>query len=313
MNTMWTNTNRTVIRHLLALAGVLPLWACAQCRSGNCKDGEGKMDLGYAVYTGSFRNGQPHGTGTLDCGGGDKYAGSFINGKEDGAGLLFKKGVASPVTYRMGQLVTKKEPVVIGGNSDWKQGIPGCISGDCANGRGTMKFPSGNVYEGEFRNYQFNGKGTMSFASGNRLEGQFVDHLPQEGSFFYAAEGVLFKGRFNPDGTPAMGTYTSPASGGVVDIKEGTITAARNPRLDSMRAAQPKLVLNKCDRCGGKGYAKTTRTSYSNIGGIGTIGATGYVTWDYEPRSIEHKSTSYDLCTQCKGSGQVERYERQKN
>lgn len=292
---------------------LLPLSVFSQCLSGNCQDGEGKMDFGYAVYTGSFKNGLPHGTGTMDYGGGDKYAGSFLDGKEDGNGLLFKKGVASPVTYRMGTVVTKKEQVVIGGNGDWKQGIPGCISGDCANGWGKMKFPSGNIYEGEFRNYQFNGKGTMNFASGNKLEGRFVDHIPTEGSFYYAAEGVLFKGSFNPDGTPASGTYTNPGSGGIVDIQNGAITSVRNPRLDSVRAAQPKLVLHKCERCEGKGYTKTTSSRYSNIGGIGTLSPTGYVTWDYAPRSIEHKSTSYDVCSQCKGSGQVERYERQKN
>lgn len=282
----------------------------AQCLSGDCKNGEGKMDFGYAIYTGAFKNGEPHGIGTMDYGGGDKYAGSFRNGKEDGTGLLFKKGIAQPVTYSNGAIVTRKENVVIGGNGDWKQGIPGCISGDCANGRGTMNFPSGNVYEGEFRNYQFNGRGKMTFASGNVLEGSFVDHVPQEGSFYYKSDGVLFKGRFNEDGTPSTGSYTNPASGGIVDIQNGNITSARNPRMDSMRAAQPRLVSSKCPRCEGKGYSKTTSTSYSNIGGIGRIGSTGYVTWDYEPRSIAHKSTSYDVCSQCKGSGQIGSYER---
>ncbi len=286
------------------------LTVTAQCVSGDCRDGEGKMDFGYAVYTGSFKAGLPDGTGTMDYGGGDKYAGSFKGGKEHGTGLLFKKGVARPVAYSQGEIVTRKESVVIGGNEDWKDGVPGCVSGDCANGQGVMKFPSGNRYEGSFRNYQFNGRGKMSFASGNVLEGTFVDHLPVEGSFLYKGEGVLFRGTFNPDGTPLSGTYTNPGTGGIVDVRNGSITSVKNPRLDSIRAAQPKLVTGKCPRCNGEGWNSSSKTTYKHMGGIGRVGATGFVTWDYEPRSIGSTTKSYNACDLCKGSGKVESYQR---
>ena len=40
----------------------------------------------------------------MDYGGGDKYVGEWRRGKEHGAGQLYKKGVATVVTYYNGVL-----------------------------------------------------------------------------------------------------------------------------------------------------------------------------------------------------------------
>ena len=70
-------------------------FSSAQCISGDCKNGWGKMDMGYATYEGQFKNGKPDGSGTMDYGEGNKYQGEWKNGVEHGRGLLFEKNVMS--------------------------------------------------------------------------------------------------------------------------------------------------------------------------------------------------------------------------
>ncbi len=84
----------------------------SQCLSGDCNNGNGKYDYGYAVYDGSFKNGKPHGKGVMDYGAGEKYEGMFVNGKEEGDGIMYKKGVGKPVNFRDGIMMVKKEAAI---------------------------------------------------------------------------------------------------------------------------------------------------------------------------------------------------------
>lgn len=70
---------------------------------------------------------------------------------------------------------------------------------------------------------------------------------------------------------------------------------------------RPKTVYRKCYDCSGAGYIKTTKTSYSHSGGVGTVGSTGYVDWQTAPSSTKRTSTDYVRCNACHGTGQVER------
>lgn len=70
-------------------------------------------------------------------------------------------------------------------------------------------------------------------------------------------------------------------------------------------AARKETTYVTCYACSGKGYNKVTVRSYSQVGGVGTIGSTGYVDWQRAPSSIEHTSTEYRKCQMCSGTGQV--------
>lgn len=296
----------------LTIICFFPFAAKAQCLWGDCKNGRGKMDFGYAVYTGEFKNGLQQGQGTMDYGNGDKYAGYWNKGKEDGVGLLFVKGIAKPVEYINGQVKEKKwDPIVIGnaGYTDKPQQFNlGCDSGDCVNGYGKMRFPSGNKYKGNFKNYQFNGHGVMTFASGNELDANFKDHVPQDGSFFYANEGVTFKGSFNEDGTPRSGIYKNEAETEVT-VENGKITKVYNPKVEEAKKAEEeknKKQYMRCTACHGKGYYAGSSFSYSTVGGIGHRDGSGYVSWDIPSSTVGHQSFSFGLCSSCHGTGMME-------
>lgn len=63
---------------------------------------------------------------------------------------------------------------------------------------------------------------------------------------------------------------------------------------------------HKCSYCQGKGYITITKTTYSNVGGTGTVGSTGYVDWQKAPTSIKHENKETKKCEFCKGTGEVD-------
>lgn len=280
----------------------------AQCLSGDCKNGWGKMDMGYAIYEGSFKNGKQEGNGTMDYGNGDKYQGEWKNGVEHGRGLLYQKNIATQIEYNNGVKVGKPEPLVVIGTDGVKkekEDIKGCISGDCANGYGVMEFPSGNKYQGYFKNYQFHGKGKMNFKGGNYIEAEFVEHTPKTGIFYYKEGDTKFTGTFGSDGQPLTGTYVSAATTGIVEVTNRSITSVKNPRQDSLIKALNEPQKMQCRSCSGKGGSGyTTPGSSTTLGGIGHANASGYVTWDYPPQTFSRPSTyTYSPCSICNGKG----------
>jgi hypothetical protein len=301
------------MKQVFFLFGILlfSLSVYAQCLSGNCNDGWGKMDMGYAVYEGNFKNGKPEGNGTMDYGEGNKYQGQWKNGMEHGRGLLFEKNVATQIEYNNGVKFGKVKPLIaIGtdGVEKQKEDITGCMSGDCANGYGVMEFPSGNKYEGNFKNYQFHGKGKMWFKGGNYIEAEFAEHKPKTGLFYYKESDTKFTGSFDAEGLPLTGTYVSAATTGIVEVVNKTITSVKNPRADSLRKALTEPQKMQCRSCGGKGGSgSTTPGSSTTLGGIGHSSPyNGYVTWDYPPQTFSRPSTyTYSSCSICSGKGYI--------
>lgn len=179
-------------------------------------------------------------------------------------------------------------------------------SGNCQDGQGTARFSSGNVYTGAFRNGRFHGHGRMSFASGNVLDGEFVDHVPQRGTFTYAADGTVFTGSFNADGTPASGTYRSRQTGGLVQVQGGSITSVSNPRLDSLRAAQPKVLTKACPQCKGVGFTTGTSTSTEQLTpNVYQASSTGVASLVSPGQVLKTTHTVQHKCSGCGGTGQV--------
>lgn len=268
----------------------------AQCLSGDCTNGVGKYDFGYATYYGRFKNGEPHGSGTMDYGGGEKYMGEFTEGKEDGKGLLYRKnGSYEVVTYKEGILQTAEKIIYVGGNIV----VNGCAAGDCQNQHSTLLLPNGDKYTGEFSKFKPHGEGRYEFASGNVATGKFSDGQLVSGTFYYEG-GESFTGTFNPNGTPKTGKYKLNAEGDEVSIKDNTITTVRNIVEEKEKiAAKERASMSTCRGCNGSGGDLVQMTWKSSKK---TYNGTLYD--EYEITT--HTGPSYfSACFVCHGSGKI--------
>jgi len=276
--------------------------ANAQCIKGDCTNGTGSFNFGYAIYTGSFKNGKPHGAGVMDYGNGEKYEGQFVNGTEEGEGVFYKNGTSKKVQYEKGKIVRETEIVIVGGHMP---NVEGCSSGDCLNGSGVMIYPSKNKYSGQFKNGQRHGTGTFTFASGNSFVGKFHQDLPVEGTFNYARESVSFTGKVNEDCTPQTGNYYYPNTEATVTILNGKITKIVNPKADKLKAEMSQMDAAQkpttCTRCNGKGISGYSRVSVTNT--VENVGVDRYLNGRYTT-TTRYGSTSFpDICTDCGGKG----------
>lgn len=279
----------------------------AQCISGDCKNGFGKYDYGFAVYEGNFVSEKPNGKGTMDYGNGEKFVGNFKDGQEDGEGVLYKKNTQLSVIYSNGKMKLKEKSVVIGGNAPT---IDGCEKGDCYNGFGVIKFESGNRYEGNFVNGIKSGEGKFYFASGNVFTGNFKDNIYTDGIFNYANESITFEGKYNTDGSPKTGKYYYENNKATVLIENGLITKIDNPVAEKARKlAEEQSKPKKCSACSGAGMnAGVTRAvqkeSYYSINYVNSSGNTvGTSSGNTSTRTVYETSWPTE-CKVCRGTGQ---------
>jgi len=178
----------------------------------------GKLSSGDE-YDGGWKNGKPHGQGTLTWADGDKYVGEFKNGKKNGQG-----------TYT---LANGEEYV-----GEWKnnkcsgQGVYTFVDGckyvgkwknNGANGQGTTTWTSGAKHVGKYRDGKMDGKGTYSFANGSVYKGNFVDGDQSGRGTLTNKDGeVLFDGIWkNDERWTGKGKLETVDDDGTVRIFEG--------------------------------------------------------------------------------------------
>ena len=296
---------KTILLFLVSLSGF------AQCLSGDCQNGFGKFNFGFAIYEGNFVSGKPNGQGTMDYGGGEKFVGNFKDGQEDGAGKLYKNNIPLTVTYINGKVKYRQVVTVIGGNAPV---VKGCVKGDCYNGFGIIKYDSGNSFEGIFKYGLIGESGKFIYKNGDYFEGKFVNEINTEGNYFFAQENVTYNGTFYTDGREKSGNYYYPNNKATVTILNGAITKVDNPvarRADSLAIEAKKG--KPCSECSGKGMfagvpmPQAPRDSYT-ISYYSDNGYGRHVERTEEIKSSLPSKTYYSLpttCSKCKGTGKV--------
>ncbi len=75
-------------------------------------------------------------------------------------------------------------------------GLAHCISGDCLNGTGKYKFPSGAIYEGTFLNGEVHGDGICRYSDGSIYQGQWQFRYPHGSGTKTYSDGNHWSGRW---------------------------------------------------------------------------------------------------------------------
>lgn len=122
-----------------------------------------------SVYTGDWKDGKQHGTGTFEQGGA-KYVGDFVNDRFEGNGTLTKFDGSSYVGDFVrdqfegnGNLIRSNGEKYVG---EFKKGK--------LHGNGTYTWMNGDVYTGEHADGLRNGNGTMTYSDGTITGGIWV-------------------------------------------------------------------------------------------------------------------------------------------
>lgn len=284
----------STIKYLLLLFVCITIKAYPQCKNGDCKNGRGTYNFGWCVYNGEFKDGKPDGKGVMNY---DDYSyeGDFKKGVEDGNGTItYPNGTRERVFYYKGTKVKADEKIAA---ADWKELESGrqddaCIAGNCITGFGTMLFPSGNKYVGNFINRKRQGKGTFYFNNGDKYEGTFKADLKDNGTYTFS-NGYTYTGSFFNDDF-YNGLFTS-TSGTTASMKNGTVQAP--PQLDEALLSSGSIrkdiksyagedkIRSVCRECHGSGKKhETVQDGYKDRNGSTQFGI-------------------YSMCMSCRGTG----------
>ncbi len=79
------------------------------------------------------------------------------------------------------------------------------------NGQGTFTFPSGEKYVGEYKDDQPHGQGTSTFPNGEKYVGEFKDGKRNGRGTSTFAGGAKYVGEFKDDKRNGQGTFTFPS------------------------------------------------------------------------------------------------------
>lgn len=201
------------------------------CLSGNCTDGFGSVKTTLSTITGFFSNGKANGYAmeTYTDGTG-YYRGAFKNGFRDGFGLYHW---ISSGQYYVGQWKAgeyhgygyffKGDKVLQAGHyENGKQTtnmltqnyldsvlVDNCI-GDCNNGFGSYKYPSGDLYVGFFTNQMKSNVGSYNWKTGNFYMGEYVNNKANgHGIEYYGSAESMYYGEFVNAKRQGLGAYLS--------------------------------------------------------------------------------------------------------
>jgi hypothetical protein len=141
------------------------------------KDGLGTLTFTNGTYFGDVKNGGMNGWGTLTLFSGEIQEGEFKNNKLNGQAT-----------------VTHHPPSQYAG-----QEYVGMYKDSMKHGKGRLKFPSGEIQDGEFKNDKLNGQGQILLVTGERYVGMFKNNERNGQGTNYFTDGRVQEGIWKDD------------------------------------------------------------------------------------------------------------------
>jgi hypothetical protein len=189
-----------------------------------------------------------------------------------------------------------------------------CIAGDCINGKGTYIFPSGNKYEGDWKDYKREGYGKATFFNGDKYEGYFLNNEFNGKGTYYFRNGMKFQGEY-VNGMETNGHYYSSNGYAVLMINGKVVepVAVKNNTGANSKSEQPvNDGKTNCSKCHGRGqffkmadYGYTNNTSTTTyIDGRGN--SRKEYNGSYSTRYTKSEAGFYP-CPKCGGTGRVKK------
>ncbi|PAP79557.1 hypothetical protein B1759_14640 [Rubrivirga sp. SAORIC476] len=160
------------------------------CFAGTCLNGTGVATANGHTYRGSFREGRPFGSGVLTLESGTRIEATF-DGEGGAEGSVVR---TSGWRYQGGLLETD----------------PDALGPLVPHGQGRADYPSGDRYEGGWRNGKLHGQGVNTFANGNRYEGAFANGKRWGLGVFLFADGRRYEGAWQDDAYHGRGVHSWP-------------------------------------------------------------------------------------------------------
>ncbi|HXH18860.1 MAG TPA: C1 family peptidase [Chitinophagales bacterium] len=205
------------------------------CQRGDCYNGFGTYKYDNGTYTGTFSSGLRDGFGTYSFNDGGKitatwvadqvdgfgrlhytdgwvYIGEFAFDMQDGFGLEYGidgfvsgewsfgvfLGDDTASLFFAGKTPSSASRTAIS-NLKPKMGAATtlCMTGDCTDGYGTMKYDTGDAYTGYFKGTYRDGYGIYTWANGTKYQGSWLAGNMDGVGKIYFPDGGCFIGEFH--------------------------------------------------------------------------------------------------------------------
>ena len=170
----------------------------AGCIEGNCKNGKGTYKWGLTKidkYVGEWKHGKQHGQGVFTWHSGASYKGEYLEGHMHNGTYIKNDG---------SKYIGKFKPKKMTNENGYTWYV------DTFNGQGTLVYPDGETYEGEWKYDEMHGKGKLTYPNGDIYIGEWVYGKRKDGQGkLISFDGDIYEGEFEDEEKHGKGKLTS--------------------------------------------------------------------------------------------------------